>query len=100
MFREFLHTASKSGHRVGTAAQIHAIAPATFERRFVVAARLPEAGWPSPSPAQWVVDPLVDMRGTEFLRLAYLTPQLVRQSQSGSDVAFVAIGFRVLWKGG
>lgn len=56
LFREFLHTAGKSGHRVGTAAQIHAIAPGTFERRFVVAARLPEAGWPSPSAAQWVAD--------------------------------------------
>lgn len=56
LFREFLRSASESRDRVGTAAQIHAIVPATFERRFVVAARLPEAGWSSPSPAQWAAD--------------------------------------------
>lgn len=56
LFREFLRSVSESRDRVGTAAQIHAIVPGTFERRFVVAARLPEAGWLSPSPAQWATD--------------------------------------------
>jgi superfamily I DNA/RNA helicase len=56
LFREFLRSASESRDRVGTAAQIHAIMPGTFERRFVVAARLPEDGWLSPSPAQWAAD--------------------------------------------
>lgn len=56
LFREFLRTASESHDRVGTAAQIHAILPGTFERRFVVAARLSEAGRVSHSPAQWAAD--------------------------------------------
>lgn len=56
LFREFLRSASESRDRVGTAAQIHAIVPGTFERRYVVTARLPEAGWSSPSPAQWAAD--------------------------------------------
>lgn len=56
LFREFLRSASESRDRVGTAAQIQGIVPGTFERQFVVAARLPNVGWVSPSPAQWVAD--------------------------------------------
>lgn len=56
LFREFLRSASEASDRVGTAAQIHAIAPNTFERRFVVASRLPEERPASPSPAQWAGD--------------------------------------------
>jgi len=56
IFREFLYSAADDSDRVGTSAQIHAIAPGTFERLHVVAQRLPEAGWASPTPSEWAGD--------------------------------------------
>ncbi len=56
LIREFLRSASVSVDRVGTAAEVHAIVPGTFERRHVVAARLRETSWSAPSPAQWAAD--------------------------------------------
>jgi len=53
LIREFLYSAADDTDRVGTSAQIHAIAPSTFERLHVVAQRLPEAGWSSPSSSEW-----------------------------------------------
>lgn len=56
LFRDFLSSAADAPNRIGTAAQIHGIAPGTFERRHVVANRLLEEGPPTPTPAQWAGD--------------------------------------------
>ena len=56
LFRGFLQSASTARERVGTAADIHAIVPSTFERDHVVRARLPDSGWARPSPTQWAAD--------------------------------------------
>jgi superfamily I DNA/RNA helicase len=53
LFRGFLESASTARERVGSAADIHAILPGTFERDHVVRTRLPDAGWTRPSPAEW-----------------------------------------------
>ncbi|MBA3512296.1 ATP-dependent helicase [Sphingomonas sp.] len=57
MFRGFLEQeASSPPKSVGTEHDIRAIRVKSFERRHLLGARLPEAGWSKPTPAQWAAD--------------------------------------------
>ncbi|NUA25974.1 UvrD-helicase domain-containing protein [Cupriavidus basilensis] len=53
LWRGFIQWASTAADRVGTPADIHAIATDTFERSHVLAHPLPEHDLTAPSPAQW-----------------------------------------------
>ena len=57
VFRGFLEQeASIPPKPVGTASDILAIPVKSFERQHLLGAPLPEAGWPTPTPAQWAAD--------------------------------------------